>query len=162
MISAKLIELIELHAIRIAKDVAEDLSTNERTPGFRAVKRDELEHRVYTIVHHLGNWIAAPRSKAVHDEFGEWGAKRFGQGIPLSEVVYAIIVLKSHLRRYIRDHGLIDAAFPNVEADYILPMHLHSLQELVAQVSDFFDEALYALALGHEQEAGPRKVAMHR
>ena len=59
-------------------------------------------------------------------------------------------MLKSHLRRYIREHGLMDAAFPRVEADYILPMHLHSLQELNGQVSDFFDEALYALALGYE------------
>jgi hypothetical protein len=151
MISAKLIELIELHAIRIAADVADDLATNARTPGFRAVKREDLEQRVFTLVHSLGNWISTPQSQAVRDEFGEWGAKRFGQGIPLSEVVYAVIVLKSHLRRYIREHGLMDAAFPRVEADYILPMHLHSLQELNGQVSDFFDEALYALALGYER-----------
>ena len=81
------------------------------------------------------------------------GPKRFGQGIALSEVVYAVVVLKSHLRRYIREHGLMDAAFPRVEADYILPMHLHSLQELNAQVSDFFDEALYALTIGYEKRA---------
>ena len=84
MISAKLIELIELHAIRIAADVASDLATNERTPGFRAVKREDLEQRVFTLVHSLGNWISTPQSQAVRDEFGEWGSKRFGQGIPLS------------------------------------------------------------------------------
>ena len=153
MISAKLIELIQTHATPIATDVASDLVANERTRGFRAVKREQLEGRVYTIVHSLGTWIAAPHSQAVRDEFGEWGAKRFGEGIPLNEVVYAVIVLKSHLRRYIREHGLLDAAFPRAEADYILPMHLHSLQELTAQVTDFFDEALYSLALGYEQRS---------
>ena len=153
MISAKLIQLIELHALPIAADVASDLASNTRTPGFRRVKRDDLEQRVFTIVHHLGKWIGDPRSREVLDEFGEWGATRFGQGIPLSEVVYALIVLKSHLRRYVREHALLDAAFPLVEADYILPMHLHSLQELNEQISTFFDEALYALALGHERVA---------
>ena len=82
MISAKLIELIELHAIRIAADVASDLATNERTRGFRNVKREDLEQRVFTIVHFLGKWISAPRSQAVHDEFGEWGRSVSGRASP--------------------------------------------------------------------------------
>jgi hypothetical protein len=153
MISAKLIELIEFHAARLAADVAHDLSTNPRTPAFRAVPARELTDRVFQVFHHLGNWIAEPGSEPVRAEFSDWGAKRFGQGIPLSEVVYAIVVMKKHLRRYIREHGIVDAAFPRVEADYILPMHLHSLQELVEQVSNFFDEALFHLAQGYERAA---------
>ena len=39
MIAEKLIELIEIHAGRLAADVAGDLATNERTRGFRAVPR---------------------------------------------------------------------------------------------------------------------------
>jgi hypothetical protein len=89
----------------------------------------------------------------VQAEFEDWGRRRFGEGIPLSDVVYAIILIKQHLRRYIRDHGLVDAAFPRVDGDYVLPMHLHSLQELNTRVGQFFDEALYHLARGHEAEA---------
>ena len=37
--------------------------------------------------------------------------------------------------------------------DYILPMHLHSLQQLNEQVGAFFDEALFQLALGYERAA---------
>jgi len=32
-------------------------------------------------------------------------------------------------------------------------MHLHSLQDLNVRVGEFFDEALYFLARGHEAEA---------
>lgn len=160
MISAKLIELIEIHSGRLTADVTHSLLTDDRTPGFRAVNRDELEPRVFQIFHHLGNWIGAPRSDAVRSEFAEWGLKRFNQGIPLSEVVYAVVIIKSHLRRYIQDNGLVDAAFPRVEAEYILPMHLHSLQELNGQVSDFFDEALYALAQGYESGTGMAGAAV--
>src|SRR5436190_22994608 len=98
MISAKLIELIEIHANRLTTDVAKDLATNPRTPGFRAVLRKDLEQRVFQLFHHLGNWIGSPKSERVEAEFSEWGGRRFGQGIPLSEIVYAIIILKQHLR----------------------------------------------------------------
>jgi hypothetical protein len=153
MISAKLIELIELHAEGISKDVARDLSTNPRTLGFRAVRGEDLEQRLFQLLHHLGNWIGSPKSERVQAEFSEWGRRRFGQNIPLSEIVSAIIILKQHLRRYISDNGLVDAAFPLTEGDYVLPMHLHSLQDLNTQVGTFFDEALYYLTLGYEAEA---------
>ena len=153
MISAKLIELIEVHAPRLTKDVTRDLSTNDRTRGFRAVPVEDLEQRVFQILHHLGNWIGDPKSERVEAEFSEWGSRRFDQGIRLSEIVYAVVVLKQHLRRYIRDNGLVDAAFPRAESDYVLPMHLHSLQDLNARVGQFFDEALYHLACGYEAES---------
>jgi hypothetical protein len=153
MISAALIELIEVHANQLAGDVARDLQSNPRTPAFRAVPQDELADRAFQIFHHLGNWIGEPGSAPVRAEFADWGAKRFGQGIPLSQIVYAIVVIKTHLRRYIREHGIVEASFPRVEAEYILPMHLHSLQELNEQVSTFFDEALFHLAHGYERAA---------
>jgi hypothetical protein len=155
MISAKLIELIEIHASSLTMDVARDLATNPRTPGFRAVHEDDLEQRVFQLCHHLGNWIGSPTSEKVETEFVEWGRRRFGQGIPLSEIVYAVIILKHHLHRYIRENGLVDAAFPRVEGDYVLPMHLQGLQDLNTRVGEFFDEALYHLARGYEMEARP-------
>jgi hypothetical protein len=154
MIAANLIELIAIHSSKLTADVALDLSTNERTRGFRTVPIEELEPRVFELFHHLGTWIGNPKAARVQEEFGEWGRRRFGQGIPLSEIVYAVILLKHHLRRYIRDHGLIEASFPRVENDYILPLHLLSLQDLNEQVGAFFDEALYHLARGYEAEAG--------
>ena len=152
MISAKLIELIEIHATRLAADVAHDLRSNPRTGGFRSVPQDDLERRVFQLFHHLGNWIGHPKSERVEAEFVDWGRRRFGQGIPLSEIVYAIVILKQHLRRYIRDNGLVDAAFPRIDGDYVLPMHLHSLHDLNVRVGEFFDEALYYLTRGYEAE----------
>jgi len=153
MISAKLIELIEIHANQLTADVTRDLKTNERTKGFRAVPTEDLEQRLFQILHHLGNWIGEPKAERVRDEFTEWGARRFDQRIPLSEIVYAIVVIKHHLRQYIRDNGLVDAAFPLVDREYVLPMHLHSLQELNTTVGQFFDEALYRLTRGYETGA---------
>ncbi len=162
MIAAKLVELLESHAGRFTSDVVRDLVTNERTRGFRAVDPDELEQRIFQIVQHLGNWIGDPNSEMVHAEFSEWGRRRFEQGIPLSEVMYAVIVLKQHMRRYFLDNGLVDTAVPHVDSDYVLPIHLHGLQDLNARLSRFFDEALYYLACGYEAETRRATVAAGR
>ena len=151
MVAERLVELIEIQADRLAADVAHDLMTNTRTTGFRNVNRTELEERLFHLLHHLGDWISDRRSEKVQVEFADWGRRRFDQGIPISQIVFAIVVLKQHLRRYIREHGLVEASFPRTNGDYVLPMHLHSLQELNAQVGLFFDEALYHLALGYER-----------
>jgi hypothetical protein len=153
MIAEKLVELIEIHAVQLSADVTQDLVTNERTRGFRVVPRVDLEQRIYGLCHDLGDWITHRRSAKVQVEFSDWGRRRFSQGIALSEIVYAIIILKQHLRRYIRDNGLVEASFPRTETDYVLPMHLVSLQELNVQVGEFFDEALYYLAVGYEKAA---------
>jgi len=151
VISAKLVELIEIHSSRLTTDIAQDLFTNERTRGFRAVRPQDLEQRIFQLLNHLGNWIGDPRSDKTRKEFADWGRRRFDQGIPLSELIYAVIIIKQHLRRYINDNGLVDAAFPRVEGDYVLPLHLHSLHELNMRVGLFFDEALYYLATGYEE-----------
>jgi hypothetical protein len=153
MIAAKLVELIEIHASPLASEVAQDLITNERTRGFRTVRPQDLEQRLFQLLNHLGNWIGDPRSVKVQAEFTEWGRRRFDQGVPLNEIIYSVILLKQHLRRYIADNGLVDAAFPRVDSDYVLPLHLHSLQELNVRVGQFFDEALYYLACGFEEQA---------
>src|SRR6188474_3001836 len=152
MIAAKLIELIERQAGGLTRDVTKDLMTNDRTRGFRGVRQEDLEQRIFQLVNHLGNWIGAPKSERVEVEFTDWGRRRFDQNIPLSEIIYAIIVLKQHLRRYIQDNGLVDAAFPRIDGDYVLPLHLQSLQELNTQVGQFFDEALYFLSCGYEEK----------
>ncbi len=162
MVAEKLIELIEIHAGRLAADVAQDLVTNERTRGFRAVRRVDLEERIFRLFHQLGDWIGHRHAEKVQVEFADWGRRRFDQGIPLSEIIYAVVILKQHLRHYIRDNGLVEASFPKIEGDYLLPMHLNSLQELNAQVGRFFDEALYHLTCGYEESAkGVKGTASH-
>src|SRR4051812_22914606 len=83
VIGAKVIELVEIHSQRLTADVVDDLLTNRRTRGFRAVPRSDLELRVSELLHHLGNWIGDPQSDRTRAEFTEWGRTRFDQGIPL-------------------------------------------------------------------------------
>jgi hypothetical protein len=153
MLSARLIQLIETHSEALTREALQDLATNPRTRSFQRVPRAELESRTSRLYRNLGEWIGDARDDAVRAEYEEWGRKRFRQKIPLSEIVYALILLKHHLRRYIRDHGLVEFSADLVVPGEFLPVHLHGVQELNYMVGEFFDRALYYLARGYEAEA---------
>jgi len=153
LLSARLIKLIQDHAEQLTRDVLKDYATNPRTRHWNVVPVAELEQRVIGTYRNLGNWIGDHREEAVQAEYEEWGRKRFRNGIPLSEVVYAVILLKQHLRKYIREHGLVEHSRDRQSPQEILPVHLYGIQELNYLVGDFFDKALYHLTRGYEMEA---------
>jgi hypothetical protein len=153
VLSARLLQLIQSHAGPLTRGALDDLTTNARTTAFRRLRTADLESRVSLLYHNLGKWLGDPKDDAVRAEYEEMGRTRHREGVPLSELVYAVIITKMHLRQYIRDHGLVDFAGDRITPDEFLPLELHSIQELNYLVDDFFDRALYYLARGYEVEA---------
>ena len=156
MLSARLIELIEAHADGLTRNALKDLATNPRTRSFHLVPPEELEARVFATYHNLGRWIGDPSDDAVRAEYEGWGAKRLRQGIPLSEIVYALILVKHHLRRFVRNHGLVEFSGDRAVPGDLLGVQLHGIQELNYMIGEFFDLAMYYLARGYEQESNRR------
>jgi len=152
MLGARLLLLIQAHSGALTREVIEDLTTNTMTPAFRRLGVADLESRVAALYYNLGKWIGDPDEHAVRDEYEEMGATRFRERVPISELIYALILSKKHLRRYIREHGLVDFAGDLVAPAELLPLTLYSVQELNYQVGEFFDRALYYLARGYEAE----------
>ena len=159
MLSLRLIKLIETHAESLTREVVEDLLTNEHTPSFRRLTKAELEPRVFRFYHGLGNWICDPNDVTVQAEYEEWGKIRCHQGIPMSEIVYCLILTKKHLRRYIRDHGLVAFSGDLTVSEGLAPLELYSIQELNYAVGDFFDQALYHLTLGYEMQNVAERIS---
>ena len=153
MLGARLLQLIQAHAGSLTSEVIVDLRTNDTTPSFRRLNLSNLESRISALYSNLGRWIGDSDESAVRLEYEEMGRQRFQEDIPISEIVYALLLTKRHLRRYIRDHGLVDFAGDRMLPDELLPLELHSIQELNYQVGEFFDRALYYLARGYEAEA---------
>jgi hypothetical protein len=153
MLGARLLLLIQAHAGPLTHDVVQDLITNERTAAFRRLDQADVEMRVSALFNNLGKWIGDADENAVQAEYEEMGRSRFREGVPVSELIYALLITKHHLRRYIREHGLVDFAGDRIVTEELLPVELHSIQELNYQVGEFFDRALYHLARGHECEA---------
>lgn len=160
MLAMRLIKLIETHAESLTREVAEDLHHNEHTPSFRRISTGELESRIVRLYQHLGNWIGEPNDDAVRAEYEEWGRSRAHHAVPLSELVYAVILTKKHLRKYIREHANIIFSGDVVTPGEFIPVELYSIQELNYTVGDFFDRALYYLMRGHEQVTDNKRMAV--
>jgi len=145
MLSARLVQMIEDHAEELTRGVVNDLLTNQRTPHYHRLTHEELHHRTYTVYRNLGHWLSHKTDEMIEANYTELAKKRFVEGIPLSEVVYALVLVKFHMRDYIRSAGLMDSA-----------VELHQEQELHRLVGNFFDRAIYYTVRGYEHEAAAR------
>ena len=153
MLANRLIQLIENHSEALTQAALHDVLTNENTLAFRKVPRAELKPRIAALYQNLGKWIGNPNEDDIRQEYEDWGRTRFHQGIPFSEIVYVLMLTKKHLRKFIREHGLVNFSGDRVMPDELVPIELYSIQELNYLVGDFFDRALYHLVRGYEMAA---------
>lgn len=159
MLAGRLLQLVQAHAGPLTSDVIKDLKTSDRTQAFHRADTSDLEARVGALYVNLGKWIGNPDESTIREEYEHMGRSRYREGVPVSQLIYALVLTKKHLRRYIREHGLVDFAGDRVVPEELLPLELHSIQELNYQVGEFFDRALYHLARGYEAEAAARALA---
>lgn len=148
MLSARLVRVIEEHAEELTRGVLKDLATNPRTPAYHRLPPEELHRRVYDVYHNLGRWLGDKTEDHITATYGGLGRARCAEGVPLSEVVYALVLTKDHLREYIRAVGLVDSA-----------VELYLEEELHLSIGHFFDRALYHTVKGYEAEATSHAAA---
>jgi len=141
MLSAHLVQMIEDHAEELTRGVVRDLQSNRRTPHYHRLTYEDLHNRTYRVYRNLGHWLSHKTDETIEANYTELAKRRFAEGIPLYEVVYALILVKSHLRDYISSAGLMDSA-----------VELHQERELQRLVGNFFDRAIYYTVRGYESE----------
>ena len=150
MLSRRIIKLIETHADSLTQEVVQDVQTNEHTRSVVRIPKEELGFRVLALYRNLGNWIGDPKDDAIRHEYEEWGKIRCQQGIPTSEIAFCLILIKKHLRSYIREHAAVVFSGDRLVPGEMVPLELYSIQELNYVVGDFFDRALWYLLRGYE------------
>ncbi len=142
MLSARLIKMIEDHAEELTRGVIRDLQSNKRMPHYRRLTHEDLHHRTYMVFRNLGQWLSHESDETIETNYTDLAKKRIAEEIPLSEIVYALILVKFHLLDYISSAGLMDSA-----------VELHEERELHRLVGNFFDRAIYYTVRGYEHEA---------
>jgi hypothetical protein len=139
MLAARLVRAIEDHAEDLTRTVLDDLGTNARTPAYHGLSRSDLHGRVYEVYRNLGRWIDEKEGEAVDASYHDLGRERRVEGIPLEEVVYALILTKQHLRDYVLRSGLVDSI-----------VDLYQEEELHLRLEQFFDRAVYQTVKGYQ------------
>ena len=141
MLAVHLVQLIESHVEQLSRELSEKAWNASQCSDLRKVPASELEARTREIYRNLCDWLLDKAETEVERRYTELGARRAQQGVSYSHVYWAITATKQHVRSFIQREGLSDNA-----------MELRAELELLHLVGQFFDHALYYIALGVEQE----------
>ncbi len=138
----RLIRIIETHAEELTQRTIEKLRTSPQTTSYHSLSHQDLHSRVYAVYHDLGRWLWEKSSDSVRAWYNELGEYRCKEGVPLAEVLWALVLTKERLLDYLAAYGFADSA-----------MELYQQQEFERLVSHFFDRAVCFTAEGYEHRA---------
>jgi hypothetical protein len=140
MLERRLVALIEDHADELAKRVARKIREDPRTTGYERIDDPELISRSRRVYAHLGRWVRAASEGLVEEEYYHLGEIRRSEGIPLSQVVTALLLIRRNLWQFVDSQG----ADSNLE--------LRQQLDLELLVVRFFDRAILHTIRGYEAE----------
>src|SRR5208282_2448107 len=142
MMLYRLVRLIETHSEALASSLLDQVQGSDLTPGFRKfVPPEELKERVYEIYHHLGEWLMGKDESHLEQRYLHIGARRADQRVPLSEVVWVIVLTKENLWEFIKKESVLER-----------PVEVFGELEMLQLLEQFFDRAIYYASVGYELE----------
>jgi hypothetical protein len=140
MLAYRLLRLVETHSDALAAGLLERTRNSALLPGYRNVPPGELEQRVYEIYRHLADWLLGKSELDVEKRYLEIGAKRARQNVPLSQLIWAIILTKRNLWDFLEREAVLDR-----------PAEIAGELEVEQLLDQFFDRAIYYAAIGYER-----------
>ena len=95
MFAIRLVQLIETHADKLSEALLHKLNNAEECSELLSkVPAHELKHRTYDIYRHLGEWLLSKTLSEVEETYIGLGARRARQGVPFSQVMFAVQTTK--------------------------------------------------------------------
>jgi hypothetical protein len=148
MMLYRLVRLIETHSQALAACLLDQVQNSAFTTSYREnVPDEELKDRVYEIYRHLGEWLIGKDESYLERRYLEIGAQRAGQGVPLSEVIWVIILTKENLWEFIKKEAVLER-----------PVEVFGELEMLQLLEQFFDRAIHYASVGYEQAVKERTV----
>jgi hypothetical protein len=141
MLTVRLMQMIEDHAEDLTQELIKDLQSNKKTPHYHHLTYEEQHFRTYAVYRNLGHWVTQKNEEQVEATYADLAVRRHAEGVPLEEVVFALILTKNHLYQYVRMTGLMDSA-----------VELHQERELRRLVGYFFDKAIYYTVKAYQSQ----------
>lgn len=140
MLCNRLVRLIETHANALALSLSEKVRASAELRDYHKILDYELNARVYEIYHQLGDWLLERKEEDIEHRYTAIGRRRSTQGIPLSQLIRAIVLTKQNLLEFLKRDSAVENA-----------VDILAQQELLELLDQFFDAAIYYAARGYEQ-----------
>jgi len=140
LLAYRLVRLIETHSDGLARSLQERYRNDKKCSGYANVPEDELKAKVYQVYRHLGEWLLGKTETDIERRYLAIGAERAEQGVPASQVIWMICLVRENLWDYLQKHG-----------ELAKPAEIFGEIELLELLDQFFNRAIYYAVLGHER-----------
>lgn len=149
MFAIRMMQSIEAHAGRLSEELMHRLDSSESCGELlQKVPTQELKMRTHEIYQHLSDWLLSKTQAEIDERYIGVGMRRAKQGVPFSEVLFAITATKDCLWEHLEQDGLLED-----------PVELIGDLNLLRAVGKFFDRVAYAAAVGYEAARKRRAIA---
>ena len=145
MLAYRLVRLIESHSDALASSLLKRVHGSEFARDYSNVPPEELKQRVYEVYRHLGEWLLGKSDFDIRDRYREIGARRAEQLVPLSQLVWVIVLTKENLW----DSLINEAALER-------PTEVFAELEMLQLLDPFFDRAIFYASDGYEKALATR------
>ncbi len=137
----KFIKMIETDSQEIAKKWAKGILTSKFTKTYRNLPEETLVQVGKNVYDNLGKWLDRETTRIeIGKIYAEVGKRRYNEGYPLCEVIYAAHYTKKFLADHITTGGLLPDA-----------LKLYHHMEFIGKLYDFFDIATFYLVRGFQE-----------
>jgi hypothetical protein len=148
MLALKMVRLIEAHADALADRLVQRVRSSHHITIYKELPDVELKELATEVYRHLGSWLMEKPEAEVERFFSYKAIRRADQGTPLSDLVWALMITKENLFRYIQ---------ASMEAQHAY--ELFGELEIITAIDQFFDKAIFFVTLAYEKARGKVAVA---
>jgi len=147
LLAYRLVKLIETHSDGLARSLEHRYREDAKCSAYANVPAGQLTEKVYDVYRHLGDWLLGKTEADIETRYLEVGAQRAAQGVPISQVVWMICLVRENLWDYLQKHAQLER-----------PAEIFGELELLVMLDRFFHLAIYYAALGHERSTAGYSV----
>jgi hypothetical protein len=138
MISRALVHQIEEHSGRLTEEVLAAIRSDPRTTAYNQLDDGKLRDAIGELLRHLGVWLTTRTDRAVESYYRKIGLERCLQGIPISQLMRALLLVQRELLRFLGTATIGDAAELQLE------------NQLKLAICEFMTKAMYYASVGYE------------
>ena len=139
MIALRLVRLIESHSEELAESLLHKLERSTRAADLKKVPAREIQERTREVYRNLSDWILTKTDDDIEKVYQALGRRRAEQGVSMSALCWAILMIEENLWEFLEMEGMREK-----------PLEILGSLELLRLLGQFFDQAVYFAALGHE------------
>src|ERR1700739_4931341 len=148
MLAYRLVLLIQTPSDGLAAGLLKRVQQSELTQDYAKVPAQDLERCVYEIYRHLGDWLLGKSEFDIKERYREIGARRAEQQVPLSQLIWVIVLTKENLWEYLKN-----------EAGMERPAEVFGELEMLQLLDQFFDRAIFYASQGYVEASLRRREA---